>query len=129
MQDTIYIGAFKKETRIKRLKAIELKFRQHISSSSSSVLSSPHPLLILLLHKNYSVMDLDFQYSPPSFLLVSGPCMSISYSHFLQILFNLICPFFPLSFALPCSLHPGCHYFFLAFFCYLSFQYVHSIFK
>lgn len=34
-----------------------------------------------------SVVNLNFRFSPPPFLPVSGHCMPISYSHYLQILF------------------------------------------
>ena len=46
-----------------------------------------------------SVADLIFQHK---FLPVSGHCVPISYSHYLQIRFNLISPSFPWSSSIPC---------------------------
>ena len=39
-----------------------------------------------------SITGFGFQYSPPQLLPVSGHCTPISYSHYLQIIFNFIGP-------------------------------------
>ena len=57
-------------------------------------------------------MDLGLQYAPPPSVLVSAHCMPRSYSHYLQILFNLINPFFPCPSSFPYFFHSGSHYFF-----------------
>lgn len=54
------------------------------------------------------VVILGFQYPPP-FLQAFGHCMQTTYSNYLQILFILISPPFPLSSSFPHSFHFGSH--------------------
>jgi hypothetical protein len=49
---------------------------------------------------------------PCPFLPHFGHCMPISYSHYLEILFNLISPSFLWPFSFPYSFHSGRHYLF-----------------
>jgi len=74
-----------------------------------------------------SVMDLGFQYTPPPSVLVSSHFMSCSYSHYFQILFNLVSPFFPTLFLLSLFLPFWQSLFLLAFLLYSSFQYALTV--
>ena len=76
------------------------------------------------LFKHYSPLwNLACRKNPSAFL-PCGHCTLITYSYYLQIPFNLISPW---SSSFPHSLCCGSYYYFLALFCYLPFQYIHTI--
>ena len=59
-----------------------------------------------------SIADLCFEYTVYPFLPVSGHCIPISYSHYLQILLNFLRPFSPWLFFSPCTINSGSHWLF-----------------
>ena len=54
-----------------------------------------------------SAEDLGIQHNCPPFPTDSGYCLSLCYSHYIEVLLNLVCPPFTWS-SLPCSFHCRC---------------------
>jgi hypothetical protein len=86
-------------------------------------------LLHLLLHLSYCSLfwTLVSNTFLPKFFLSLHHCILIFYSHYLQTLFSLISPSFPLSSCFPYSFHSGSHNFFFGIPSLFTYGYVHNI--